>query len=161
VEQRSRHSYSRSHLKSKRHKRPDLKIPRCLADCDFVSGQAKYLYAVLRSYAWWNKDWAYPGRKTLAKQLGVSKATVSKYIKELEKHKLIRIKRRFNNSSVYLFPNYGQKIGPLLKSKNLTLSINEKRLRVVSRGHLKLVPTVRDRPERRELAVLRKHGVAQ
>ena len=113
----------------------------------------------MRSYAWWKKGWSCPGRETLAKHLGVSKGTISKYIAELKKYKVIKVKRRFNNSSVYVFPNYAQKIGSLLRSKNWTLSIYETQQRGVRRGHLKLVRTVPDRPERRELAVLRKHGI--
>jgi hypothetical protein len=150
--------------KSKRRKfKPDLRIPICLAESSLVSYDAKFLYAVMRSYAWYGKNWCNPSRETLAQHLGICKATISKYVAELKKYKVIEVKRRFNKSSVYVFPNYSQKIGSLLRSKVLTLNIVRNRGDLPWRGrkrrYLTLVRPVRDRPERRELAVLRKHGI--
>lgn len=60
-----------------------------------LSQKAKLIYAMLASFAG-NKDKTFPSQKLLAERLGMSKSTVNRAIKELEKNKVIKIVKQQN-----------------------------------------------------------------
>lgn len=65
--------------------------------------QAKYLYGLLKSFAWQDAT-TYPGVKTLCGAAGVSKDTLSKYLSELVERGLIEVKRRGQGkTNLYIF----------------------------------------------------------
>lgn len=68
-----------------------------------LSMQAKYLYGLLKSYAWEDPD-CHPGIKRLCRDAGVSKDTLAKYMHELRQAKLIEVKRRGRGmTNLYIF----------------------------------------------------------
>jgi len=58
-----------------------------------LSPGAKLTYAMLLSYAWQN-EFCFPGQETLAKDMGCGLRSVTRYIKELEDTKFLKIKKR-------------------------------------------------------------------
>lgn len=58
-----------------------------------LSAGAKIIYALLLSYAW-QKDNTFIGQQTFMNDLGISKPTIIKLLKELVKTKFLKIKRR-------------------------------------------------------------------
>jgi len=68
-------------------------IPTFILRDETLSLGAKVTYAMFLSYAWHN-DRCYPGQITMAKDMGRSPSRVSEFVTELEKTKLITIKRR-------------------------------------------------------------------
>lgn len=63
-----------------------------------VSPQAKTVYSLLLSYAWFNAQ-CFPGQEKLAQDLGVHTSSVKRYLKELKKHQLITWKQRGLNKT--------------------------------------------------------------
>ena len=70
-------------------------ISQEVMNSDKLSQKAKLLYSMLVSFAG-NKNKAFPSQKLLAERLGMSKSTVNRAIKELEKNKVIKIVKRQN-----------------------------------------------------------------
>ena len=73
-------------------------VPNFLLNQAHLSAAAKLCYVMLLKYAW-EKDYCFPGQKTLAEDMGVSERTAHAGIKELEKVQLITIKRRGQGKS--------------------------------------------------------------
>lgn len=72
-----------------------------------LSMQAKYIYTLLRSYAWQDPD-AYPGLERLRSDAGAKEETLRKYISELERAGFIQVERRgLNRTNRYSFPEPG------------------------------------------------------
>ncbi len=68
-------------------------VPNFVLKKEGLNPGAKVTYAMFLSYAWHNNR-CFPGQERLAKDLGMSQPRVSQFITELEKAKLISIKRR-------------------------------------------------------------------
>lgn len=68
-------------------------IPRSVLRTSNLSMQAKVVYALLLDYAW-QKEKCFPGQDRLAKDLGVHRNTVQKFLKELKESGLISWCRR-------------------------------------------------------------------
>ncbi len=69
-------------------------VPNFVLQTKLISGKAKLVYAMLLSYAWGNKDSAFPGQARLADDCGNSHRTVWAAIKELQKNGFITVIRR-------------------------------------------------------------------
>ena len=71
-----------------------------------VSPQARLLYILLMSRAF-QKDFSYPGRQTLGKELGVSVRSVSTLLGELKDNAWIEVKRRgLGKTNLYFLIKY-------------------------------------------------------
>lgn len=68
-------------------------VPNHILENEKLSPGAKLTYTMLLKYAWQN-DFCFPGQDRLAKDMGTSRQTANKNIKELEKNKWITIKRQ-------------------------------------------------------------------
>ena len=68
-------------------------VPNAILRAADLSMGAKLTYAMFLSYAW-NNDNCFPGQDRLATDIGMSRASVSAFIQELEKKTLITIERR-------------------------------------------------------------------
>lgn len=68
-------------------------VPNSLLKSDKISPGAKLAYTMLLSYAWQN-DYCFPGQETLARDMGSGLRSVVRYIKELEQHSFLTIKKR-------------------------------------------------------------------
>ncbi len=68
-------------------------VPNCVLKNGDLSAGAKLVYAMLLSYAWHNKA-VYPGQDTMAKEMGVGKRSIVRFIAELEKIGYLQVKRR-------------------------------------------------------------------
>ena len=68
-------------------------VPNFILKMDNVSAGAKVIYAMFLQYAWHN-DHCFPGQERLAKDIGMSRSRVTEYVGELEKARLVTIKRR-------------------------------------------------------------------
>ena len=78
-------------------------VPNFVLQTKLISGKAKLVYAMLLSYAWGNKDSAFPGQERLAKDCGSSPRTVWAAIKELEKNGFVTVIRRgLGKTNVYI-----------------------------------------------------------
>lgn len=76
-----------------------------------LSMEAKYLYGLLKSFAWQDPD-TYPGIKTLCEAAGVSNHTLGKYLKELVAGELVEVKRRGQGkTNLYTFKKLGRRYG--------------------------------------------------
>jgi len=76
-------------------------IPNYLWDLK-ISYLAKIIYACLLSYAW-NNDYCFPGQDAIARRLKLSRITVNKHIKELEKAGLLKkIRRGWTKTNIYI-----------------------------------------------------------
>lgn len=69
-------------------------VPNFVLQTKLISGKAKLVYAMLLSYAWGNKDSAFPGQVRLAEDCGNSHRTIWAAIKELERNGFITVIRR-------------------------------------------------------------------
>lgn len=69
-------------------------IPNYVLSTDRISAYAKLVYTMLLSYAWGDKNAAYPGQERLSKDCGVSTRTVVRAMKELEKNQFLTVARR-------------------------------------------------------------------
>ncbi len=68
-------------------------VPNVLLENKKISATAKLCYAMLLKYAWY-KNYVFPGQGTLAKEMGTSRPTVIKALKELERVGYLEQKRR-------------------------------------------------------------------
>ena len=68
-------------------------VPNYVLKSTRISPGAKLTYTMLLSYAWEN-EFCFPGQETLAKDMGSGLRSVARYIKELEKEKFLKIKKR-------------------------------------------------------------------
>lgn len=67
-------------------------VPNYMLKSDKISPGAKLTYAMLLSYAWQN-EYCFPGQETLAKDMGTGLRSVTRYVKELEEAKFLKIKK--------------------------------------------------------------------
>lgn len=76
-------------------------IPRIVLKAQGLSLQAKTIYALLLDYAW-QKGSCFPGQIRLARDLGIHRNTVQKYLTELKDFGLVEWKRRgINKTNIY------------------------------------------------------------
>jgi len=76
-------------------------IPRTVLKASNLSMQAKTIYTLLLDYAW-QKEQCFPGQNRLAKDLGVHRNTVQKYLNELRNFGLVKWDRRgFKKTNIY------------------------------------------------------------
>ncbi len=68
-------------------------VPNFVLEHAALSIGAKVVYAMFLRYAWYNNQ-CFPGQERLGKDVGLSRSRVTEYVSELEKEKLISIKRR-------------------------------------------------------------------
>lgn len=68
-------------------------IPNEVLFYDKISVQARLLYAILVSFAWF-EDECFPGQARLAAAMGCKERAIRKYLAELREHNLIEWKRR-------------------------------------------------------------------
>jgi biotin operon repressor len=68
-------------------------VPNAVLKSDEISPGAKLAYTMLLSYAWHN-DFCFPGQARLATDIGISRISANKHIKELEKKGFIKVTRR-------------------------------------------------------------------
>jgi len=73
-------------------------VPNVLLNNKELSGYAKICYAMLLKYAW-DDNFCFPGQDRLAEDMGTSKPTVIKSLKELEKAGYLKQKRRGQGKS--------------------------------------------------------------
>lgn len=66
-----------------------------------MSDGAFRLYCLIQSYCYGEKTECYPSQKTLAEKLRKSVRTIQRYITELIKFGLIKVKRRGSTSNLY------------------------------------------------------------
>ena len=85
-------------------------VPRALFRDSSVSTGGKIVYTALLDYAWvveiagfqQQKDEVNPSQQTIANNVGMTRQSVNKYIQELQRLKLIEVKRRGQGkSSIY------------------------------------------------------------
>lgn len=69
-------------------------IPNYVLSTKKLTAYSKMVYTMLLSYAWGQKNAAYPGQERLAEDCGISVRTVVRSIRELEGHKFVTIVRR-------------------------------------------------------------------
>ncbi len=67
-------------------------LPNFILKSTKLSAGDKMTFAMLLSYAW-QKDYCYPGQKTLAEDLGLTDRSVRTHLKALEAIGLLSIKR--------------------------------------------------------------------
>jgi len=76
-------------------------VPNVVLRDTSLSPGAKLCYAMLLSYAW-QKDNCFPGQEALAKDLGISKRSTVRFMKELETSGYLEKKRRgLGRTNVY------------------------------------------------------------
>jgi AraC-like DNA-binding protein len=68
-------------------------IPNFILRAANLTPGAKMVYALFISYAWHN-DCCFPGQERLAQDMGLSRSTVSTYVKELEGSGYLTLTRR-------------------------------------------------------------------
>lgn len=68
-------------------------VPNFILKRDDISSNAKVVYALLLSYAWYN-DHCFPGQNRLEEESGMSQATISRSISELQEVGLLKVERR-------------------------------------------------------------------
>jgi len=70
-----------------------VEIPKNILPITSVTVGAKVCLSVMLSYVW-HKEGEFPGQRKLAQDMGVSLRSAVNYIRELEKRKLLSIKRK-------------------------------------------------------------------
>jgi hypothetical protein len=80
-------------------------LPNKDITCNSLSDGAFRLYCLLNSMCYGNKDQCFPGQSYLAEKLNRSVRSIQRYIIELVKIKMIKIKRRGSISNVYKIVN--------------------------------------------------------
>ena len=76
-------------------------VPNFILTSKKISVGAKLAYSMLLKYAWQN-DCCFPGQETLAKDMGVGKRSVVRFVKELEEADYMKVKRRgLGKSNIY------------------------------------------------------------
>lgn len=68
-------------------------VPNVVLENEKLSSGAKLCYSMLLKYAWTN-NYVYPGQERLAKEMGVGKRSVVRFLKELEEIGYLEKKRR-------------------------------------------------------------------
>jgi len=68
-------------------------VPNFILKNDSLTVGEKITFAMFLTYAW-NNDKVFPGQERLAKDIGVTRMSVSTFIKGLEKKGFLTIKRR-------------------------------------------------------------------
>jgi Helix-turn-helix domain len=68
-------------------------VPNFILKSEALSPGAKLSYAMLLHYAWQN-DFCFPGQERLAKDMGVGKRSVIRFMAELERVGFIAVQRR-------------------------------------------------------------------
>jgi len=69
-------------------------IPNYVLASDKLSPFAKLIYTMVLSYAWGDKNSAFPGQERLARDCGISSRTVVRAIQELEQQDFLTVIRR-------------------------------------------------------------------
>ncbi len=78
-------------------------LPNYILHTDKLTPYAKLIYAIILSYAWGEKDSAFPGQEQLAEDCGLGIATVKRAIKELkDKEFLTVIQRGLGKTNIYI-----------------------------------------------------------
>jgi len=80
-------------------------LPNFILKDPKISIGAKTAYALLLSYAWHNQL-CFPGQERLAKDMGMSVASVNRFLKELETISLIEITRRGQGKTNFYTINF-------------------------------------------------------
>lgn len=76
-------------------------VPNFILRSAKLSPGAKMVYALFLSYAWHN-DCCFPGQGRLMEDMALSRATVSSYVRELERHGYLSVARRgLGQTNVY------------------------------------------------------------
>ncbi len=79
-------------------------VPNILLKRVDLSHGAKIAYAMLLSYAW-GKDRCFPGQDVLARDMGVERKAVIRYLKELKDKGIVTVQRRgMGKTNVYTLP---------------------------------------------------------
>ncbi len=68
-------------------------IPNVILKSSKISGGAKLVYTLLLAYGQ-GKDECFPGQERLSEDMGISRQSTNKYVKELQTKGFINIKRR-------------------------------------------------------------------
>jgi hypothetical protein len=78
-------------------------IPNYVLHTDALSAYAKIVYAMILSYAWGQKNTAFPGQEQLGKDCGLGLRSVKYAVKELNEKKFITVIRRgLGKTNVYV-----------------------------------------------------------
>lgn len=86
-------------------RQPYVKLPKAILCCPDLGAVAKLVYSLITDYMR-GKDRAWPGLRTLAKELAVSEKTVMRAVRELESLKLIEVIRGRNGQrNTYVLPH--------------------------------------------------------
>lgn len=79
-------------------------VPNILLKRVDISHGAKIAYALLLSYAW-GKDRCFPGQDALARDMGVERKAVIRYLKELKDQGIVTVQRRgMGRTNIYTLP---------------------------------------------------------
>jgi hypothetical protein len=79
-------------------------VPNRLLRAPGLTHGAKLCYALLLSYAW-QADRCFPGQERLARDLGVERKAVIRYLAELKEKGLVLVQRRgLGKTNVYVLP---------------------------------------------------------
>jgi len=104
-----------------------------------ISDELKTLYILLLSYAWYNAQ-CFPGQETLAKDLGISRQSISKRLVKLKKLGLINWgKKRFNTNQYLLHIGIPEELIPEDLS---TMGLNWSEADVNFTSHHNVTPTL-------------------
>lgn len=68
-------------------------VPNFVLKSPDLSSGAKLVFTMLLTYAWQN-NYCFPGQDRLGEDLGHTRQWASKYLKELQEHGLVDIKKR-------------------------------------------------------------------
>ena len=84
-------------------------VPNFVLESNKISSGAKLVYAMLLKYAWQN-DFCFPGQEALAKDMGCSRRSVVRFMKELTKKGFVEIARRGQGkTNLYVLSFYVEK----------------------------------------------------
>lgn len=81
-------------------------VPRWIIRDPTLSHGAVRLYSVLMTYADNTNRAAFPSRKTIATDMGVSDRSITRFIKELEDRKILTVERRRNRRTGNFYANH-------------------------------------------------------